>query len=771
MGLEAKLTSEQRLVYEAVGNYKSLVVEALAGTGKTTTLIACGEKITKQNKRVLYLAFNKKIVSETKQRSMGQFDCFTAHSLALRSLNPEYSSKFQRTQDKFLKASELMKALNIAEIECFDIEEPANKSLITELIKAQRHSTKRRTANAENLRLVHESVLLETIENLYNLFVKSAAFELDDEFVTKNFQSALPYPWNEPELNFLNSKILIDYVFRKSLEYWDETVNITTDNFPLGHDEYLKLWQLSKPRLPYDLILFDEAQDADPVMVDVVERQQAQVVWCGDSQQQIYSWRGAINILRSVRRDQKLEITETKRFGQPIDHVANAFLTPLGDLKILPDPNKSGEYRFEAQSTTSFDGLGNRVVVEPVELELFRGNVPLLLRFADLVECDYKVSVIADLEKFEDLIEGLIAKFQNRPCSLPFLARFGTFDELVDYINHLNRRKKGRKPNWFAEVMSLFSLEIDTQDGVFYVLESRRGLCPKWDRLLQATKRARSTDDIAPITLATGHKAKGLEADVVRVNSDFLNHSIYNKPTTIFQARDYLRRLTTEENENILEHQRLCYVAVTRARKLLLHPFHIRDLDESASFHKDEAVTNIKCAVDVDRSVPDWAKKIYAELDEFDFSWSDVIKKQYRYRLSGWTNDNTSLSQIKIDVIVKKDDNPSFIEINDPKWQHLVSRLEKVLRLQDKKTNRPEITAKARTDLELVMSHAKAIKHKVEWSEADADYQIQIKSDDIDAEVWLFFGKHGLNTKVPAKSFGESQNVNQLLQIIKESLS
>ena len=194
-------------------------------------------------------------------------------------------------------------------------------------------------------------------------------------------------------------------------------------------------------------------------------------------------------------------------------------------------------------------------------------------------------------------------------------------------------------------------------------------------------------------------------------------------------------------------------------------------MEESASFHKDEAVVNIQSAVNVDRSVPAWANKIYAELDEFNFSWSDVIKKQYRYRLSGWTNDDTSLLQIKIDVSVKKDDNPSFIEINDPKWQHLVSRLEKVLRLQDKKTNRPEITAKARTDLELVMSHAKVIKHRVEWSEADADYQIQIKSDDIDAEVWLFFGKHGLNTKVPAKSFGESQNVNQLLQIIKESLS
>ena len=147
-----------------------------------------------------------------------------------------------------------------------------------------------------------------------------------------------------------------------------------------------------------------------------------------------------------------------------------------------------------------------------------------------------------------------------------------------------------------------------------------------------------------------------------------------------------------------------------------------------------------------------------------------MISKQYRYRLSGWTDEDGPLLQIKIDLTVKKDNKPSSVEINDPHWKHLIPRLEKVLGLQDKKTNRPEITSKTRTDLELVMSHAKAIKHRVEWFEADADYQIQIKSTDTDAEVWLFFGKHGLNTKVPAKSFGESQNVNQLLQMIKESL-
>lgn len=771
MGLEAKLTSEQLAVYEAVGNYKSLVVEALAGTGKTTTLIACAEKIAKQNKKVLYLAFNNAIVSETKQKALGQFDCFTAHSLALRNVSPEHSRKFKRTQDRFLKAGEMIKALKISAIECSDIEEPTNKALLTNFTKIHVQISKKKPTSVDNWRLVHESNLLDTIENMYDLFIKSAVFELNLAFVKSNIQFALPYPWSETGLNFVESKILIDYVHTKCSDYWNETIDTAKDDFPLGHDEYLKIWQLSKPELSYDLILFDEAQDADRVMVDVVERQRAQVVWCGDSQQQIYGWRGAVNILNSVHADKKLEIKTTQRFGRPIDQIANAFLTPLGGLKIQPNLNKSSEYRFEPQLATSVDAMGKENVLEPVELELFRGNVTLLSRFADLVECDYSVNVMANLDKFQDLIEGLIAKFQDRPCSLPFLTRFETFAELVDYMNHLNRKKKGRKPNWYAEVLSLFNLEIDTKDGVFYVKEFREGLCPRWDRLLQATKRARLANDIAPITLATCHKAKGLEGEVVRVSPDFVDGSIYNKSRTIAEAKNYLSKMITEENEDILEHQRLCYVAVTRARKLLLHPFEIRDIDKSASFQNDEKRIREETVTNKDTSVPSWVNTIYAELGELNISWSEVIKKQYRYRLSGWTDDDTSLLQIKIDVTVKKDGKPSSVEINDQKWQNLVARLEKALGIEGQMTNRPELTPKTKADLEIVLSHARSQNHKIEWSETVANYQIQIRSSETDAEVWLFFGKHGLNIKVPSKMNGDPKNVSDLLQMIKESLS
>jgi superfamily I DNA/RNA helicase len=76
MGLGELLrdSPEQFAVFQAAGKHQSIVVEASAGTGKTTTLGACGEKLTLENKKVLYLAFNREIVQETKGKAKALFD-------------------------------------------------------------------------------------------------------------------------------------------------------------------------------------------------------------------------------------------------------------------------------------------------------------------------------------------------------------------------------------------------------------------------------------------------------------------------------------------------------------------------------------------------------------------------------------------------------------------------------------------------------------------------------------------------------------------------
>jgi F-box protein 18 (helicase) len=63
------------------------------------------------------------------------------------------------------------------------------------------------------------------------------------------------------------------------------------------HDFYLKKFQLQTQSLPFDYILFDEGQDASPAMLDIFLKQPAVKVIVGDTHQQIYSWRYAVNSL------------------------------------------------------------------------------------------------------------------------------------------------------------------------------------------------------------------------------------------------------------------------------------------------------------------------------------------------------------------------------------------------------------------------------------------------------------------------------------------
>lgn len=57
------------------------------------------------------------------------------------------------------------------------------------------------------------------------------------------------------------------------------------DPLPLGHDGYLKLWALSDPVILADYILMDEAQDTNPVVLGVLQRQPAQMIYVGDKHQ------------------------------------------------------------------------------------------------------------------------------------------------------------------------------------------------------------------------------------------------------------------------------------------------------------------------------------------------------------------------------------------------------------------------------------------------------------------------------------------------------
>ena len=96
---------------------------------------------------------------------------------------------------------------------------------------------------------------------------------------------------------------------------------------PFRHDHYLKLWQLTRPRIGADYLMFDEAQDANPVIVAVVQDQSVlQKVAVGDSCQAIYGWRGAVDALATWPASTRLQLSCSFRFGSAVAHEANNWL-------------------------------------------------------------------------------------------------------------------------------------------------------------------------------------------------------------------------------------------------------------------------------------------------------------------------------------------------------------------------------------------------------------------------------------------------------------
>ena len=212
----------------------------LRGTGKTSTLRMIAERFPQ--KRMLYVAFNKAVQMEAAASFPGNVKCKTAHApptrgfaeLKQRLAGPRRPSSYNAT---VLGARGLR-----AGVASF---EPAAMA----------------------------TMAMTTVAR----FCRSAGPEVSAEHFTvpEGLDAACLGP-------------LTEAVVALAKKAWQDLTS-ASGKLRAYHDVYLKHWQLSQPKLDYDVILYDEAQDADACVADVVGRQDhAQLVAVGDSAQALY---------------------------------------------------------------------------------------------------------------------------------------------------------------------------------------------------------------------------------------------------------------------------------------------------------------------------------------------------------------------------------------------------------------------------------------------------------------------------------------------------
>jgi F-box protein 18 (helicase) len=495
-----ELTKEQTDIIE---NKSNCIIEARAGTGKTSTLIEYS--LQNQNKNKLYLAFNKSISEEAKvkfkEKRVEKITILTAHALAYKDIivsqkyiigyNP---NAYGLTKHFKIKGSNLeYKFLNHA-IRKFEIFCNSDIDSIDK-IKYQ------------------DSIDLEASLKFYLEFKN----EIDD--------------------------------FAKWI--WED---MDSRKLECSHSFYLKKYQLSKPKLNYDIIMLDEAQDASPVILDIFFKQNGLKIMVGDNHQAIYSWRGAINALQLAPEDyQKFYLTESFRFPK---YIADQGLEALSFKEGL-DPS----FDF---SKLKLIGRGVKTKIETRAI-ISRNNVALLRKLIFRKDLYKNVWIEGGLDSLLSTNSGV-----------------SIFD-----IYYLKYHKLDKIKNFFikkfsnVEELQKFYMDLDDpsiNSFVTFLNEIGETLEQKIEDLKTRISDSKMYSDW---TFSTIHKAKGNEWDEVEI----LTPSNFEDGFPI-KVPDYKVKTgkggkvssveySEEEKEKIrkqwIEELNIYYVAITRSKVKLIH--------------------------------------------------------------------------------------------------------------------------------------------------------------------------------------------------------
>ncbi|TAX38975.1 UvrD-helicase domain-containing protein [Rhizobium leguminosarum] len=474
-----KPTDEQAAALDAFLQGKSLKINAFAGSGKTSTLQLLANAT---GLRGQYIAFNKSIVSDAGDKFPDTVDCSTSHSLAFRAAPAGYKQDIGKLTNK-CTAKQLVEVLDI---------------------KRRRFGDKYAvTPDSQGY------LYLETIRR----YAQSADDEIGPQHVpTLGALRAAP----EDILQEVSS-----FALDGALQVWGRMLS-ERDPLPLGHDGYLKLWGLSRPIIAADYIMLDEAQDTNPVVLDILQRQRGQLIYVGDRYQQIYEWRGAVNAMESIETDASTFLTTSFRFGNAIADLATRMLVKLGESQpVRGNPN----------IVSRIGATNNPTAV------LARTNATTISAVIEALDAGRKPHLVGDKSELMDMLRGVQALKENEPSTCPAFFGFKSWNEVVEFA----RTDEG------AHLV------------MFVNLVEKRGE----KQLMWALNRT-VDEKKADLVISTAHKSKGREWKSVRLMDDFLRSSPADKKDSGPDPAE----------------MRLLYVALTRAKESLEVPSTIMDFVE-----------------------------------------------------------------------------------------------------------------------------------------------------------------------------------------------
>ncbi|RZJ45884.1 MAG: hypothetical protein EON86_00515 [Brevundimonas sp.] len=474
--LKHKPTGEQVAALDGFGTGGSLRINAFAGSGKTSTLQMLAHS---SERRGQYIAFNRSIVTDAKTKFPQTVNCSTTHGLAYRAIAGGFGGNNEKMTGR-ISAQKLADVLELKKGWRVD----------------ERHSLPPRSV---------AFLILDTIRS----FGQSGDEVILDRHVPRHGSLLTA---SEETVSRVN-----EHARRGAEHVWSRMCD-ADDPLPLGHDGYLKLWALSRPRIAAEFILLDEAQDTNPVVLEVLKRQDAQLVYVGDQYQQIYEWRGAVNAMAAMETDHAVTLTKSFRFGPEIAAAASLVLQKLGESKAL----------------TGNSAIRSSIAHCTPDTILARTNANVMASLLGALDDGRKPHLVGGTTELMAMLKGVQDLKAGSPSVVPDFFGFANWREVVEFA--------------------------DSQEGAhlltFVNLVEARGE----KQLMWALNRTVDEAE-ADLVLSTAHKAKGREWANVQLMDDFLPTRPTSKGATAADAK--------KADDEFAAELRLFYVAMTRAREII----------------------------------------------------------------------------------------------------------------------------------------------------------------------------------------------------------
>ncbi|CAE8584481.1 unnamed protein product [Polarella glacialis] len=525
-----RLTEEQaQIVLKNLAPNELLLISAFAGTGKTSTLRMYS--LMRPHLQILYLCFNVSVREEAQRGFPKNVTCKSVHQLAYASCGYRFGHKL---------CSDDLRAEDMVSKSLFD---PLASTAAAGAHSGRKGTSRRQEGGGTAMqRLEGVEACLATLRG----FLNSADGEVSEKH--------LPSP--RPGI-LVEGSISEDLVCDLAKELWRRMCDPKDSEVRMTHGGYLKLYSLSKPRLKYDLVLLDEAQDCNPAIASVVTSQSCARILVGDEHQAIYGFLGAQDMLKDQRVQAqgscgaviRRQLTRSFRFGPHVADLANFVLRSfVGEARpvlgcgshegdILPPGGDTGEgvpqrpFAFIARTNTSILKQALRCDEMGWSLE-WVGGVK-----------GYKLGLLRDLCLLSmgqrDRVES------GRIKAFPSLAAVQNFARRVEDRELVARTELVLRSNAADLLQRLERIEA--------AAERREKAC-----VAQA----------ADVALSTVHKAKGLEWDTVVVADDFLD--LTAEASRVGLSGSGLTESPTWPGD--VQELNMLYVALTRCKRRLQLP-------------------------------------------------------------------------------------------------------------------------------------------------------------------------------------------------------